>query len=84
MCPSPNDPDLIGIVATKVKSSRECVGKSTCWKPARMGEPHLGTAGRVTGVLSARSLTARWPATADLSGGIAGLVFKCFKLCMPL
>ena len=26
-----------------------------------MGEPHLGTAGRVTGVLSARSLTARWP-----------------------
>ena len=49
-----------------------------------MGEPHLGTAGRGTGVLSARSLTARWPATADLGGGIAGLVFKCFKLCMPL
>ena len=31
MCPCPNDPDLIGIVATKVKWSGQPVGKSTCW-----------------------------------------------------
>ena len=31
MCACPNDPDLIGIVATKVKWSKQPVGKSTCW-----------------------------------------------------